>query len=287
MDGTWIATFTAIGFGAIMAAVVTYAGNRWMKKREEYIDLSKYKIDTITKQKHYLFQLKRYYWLLGLIINDEILERGYRSEDTSQPVRALNPAEGNETRSDYDIWMYYLCCILTIQRKIFEQYGGIQLDDKKAENVLAEFMREFARYVMDPFDTTQADRLSYLIRTEPDYSSISEFRILIQDPDNNPLYADFERAFRNMKLDRLKKIQHNSQAASLLLGLEVNQVYELWYKSGTNKIFENFANFDELASPELKEYLTKRHPLYFSRIREFNLKRDDKISRAIFRLRNG
>jgi hypothetical protein len=287
LDGTWIATFTAIGFGAIMAAVVTYAGNRWMKKREEYIDLSKYKIDTITKQKHYLFQLKRYYWLLGLIINDEILERGYRSEDTSQPVRVLNPAEGNETRSDYDIWMYYLCCILTIQRKIFEQYGGIQLDDKKAENVLAEFMREFARYVMDPFDTTQADRLSYLIRTEPDYSSISEFRILIQDPDNNPLYADFERAFRNMKLDRLKKIQHNSQAASLLLGLEVNQVYELWYKSGTNKIFENFANFDELASPELKEYLTKRHPLYFSRIREFDLKRDDKISRAIFRLRNG
>jgi hypothetical protein len=62
---SWVTLLPAIGFGGLIAAIVTAFVNYIVKEREFYIDISNQKINAISKSKPHVFQLSRYYILLS------------------------------------------------------------------------------------------------------------------------------------------------------------------------------------------------------------------------------
>ncbi len=105
----WSTIFTAIGFGGIVAALVTAFVNYVIKEREIYIDVSKHKMDTFSKSKHYLVQLSDYYRHLS-----RLLDYGL--------VNGID-------KLDCHLCLYDLSCILTLYRRISEEFGQIRLDN--------------------------------------------------------------------------------------------------------------------------------------------------------------
>lgn len=115
MAETLLSILPIIGFGGIVAAAVTFFGNFVIKEREYYIGISKDKMDAISKSKPYIVQLIRYYSSLSA---------------------QLKYGKGNPTKFDFPVCMYLYCRILAIDRRYLEEFGGLQLDDLQAEDIL-------------------------------------------------------------------------------------------------------------------------------------------------------
>src|ERR1041385_9143774 len=103
--------------GGIGAALLTAFANRLSKKREQYLDIAKYKIDTISKAKPYLIQQARYCDLL------------------------FSHLSTNKDRSDIDakLCLYYISNFLFHRSEIHRQFGEVQFDHLEAERIVRNY----------------------------------------------------------------------------------------------------------------------------------------------------
>jgi len=70
----WTTIITAIGFGGIVAASITVFANNIMKRREEFINISKYKMDSVSKSRHHVTKLAWYYSYLSTELQKGLTE---------------------------------------------------------------------------------------------------------------------------------------------------------------------------------------------------------------------
>ena len=114
IDSLVITLLSASGVGAIITATFTIIFDKLARNREEYITMSRYKIDVISKSKPYLNQEALLYGKLSYALKEQ----------------GENP--------DYLLCFYYICNILFIKQKILEEYGDIQFDKTVSEEVIAD-----------------------------------------------------------------------------------------------------------------------------------------------------
>ncbi|HKG87423.1 MAG TPA: hypothetical protein VKA95_03790, partial [Nitrososphaeraceae archaeon] len=107
-----IITTVGAGLAAIIAAVI----NQSIRRRQEYIEASRYKMDSITKLKAYYIQLANYYSTISSILRYTL--------------------EYGRWTTDYTLLLYYICCVRFIYKRIFSQVGDLQLDDLEVEKVI-------------------------------------------------------------------------------------------------------------------------------------------------------
>ena len=269
MADPWIAILSVIGVGGVTGALLTAFANYTIKEREYYIDVSKNKIAAISKLKHYVIQLSRYYNLLAKLLSPRLTEIELQC--------CLIP----RFELDYPICLYFVCKILTIENNILEKIGALQFDDLEAEEIMGEFKSKVLGTVLRPFDDVETHKLTDILGTNDGSLPYPEFHEkYVQSDGNDHLYRKFESWFKNEEFEKdwLKELVRDSRARAQLLALELNQIYEMWYKSGPT--LKNFKNFQNL-SPEVGEYLKHCYPSYFCRISEFDLKWYEKIHRRI------
>src|SRR4051812_44815561 len=98
----WSHIIPALGLGGIIGAGITTFVNFILKEREHYRDIVKHKIESVSKSKHYIVQLVKYYDSLS-----SELEYGIKN--------------GQEEINCF-MCLYLICVILSIQRKLLEEY---------------------------------------------------------------------------------------------------------------------------------------------------------------------
>ena len=270
----WTDIFPALGIGTILAGLITAFANYMIKEREYYIDIAKDKLVAISKLKPYVVQLARYYNLL--------------SRQLTYGLSSLNDL-------DYHLCMYIFCNILTLNRKIFEEFGGIQLDDLEAEIIIGKYRDNVTAILRGDFTNEEMYRLADILGTKNGRLTYNQFLESISKPSSNKyLYNKFEEWIRKnwkekeekdkQSEDKIRQLIKDTTIASALLSLEINQTYEMWYKHGpSRKNFKNFKTFEENYR-HIKQDLQSEYPSYFCRISEFDFTRKRKIFKRIFRV---
>jgi|SRR5918992_6234296 hypothetical protein len=110
-----ITTLAAISVAAAIIAALT---NWLIRNRQEFIEISKYRMESISKTRAYS-QLIRYYSSVASLF-------GYAIK------------YGRE-RVDSTLLLYYICCIHYLHRKSLEQVGDLQLANLDGEKFVATF----------------------------------------------------------------------------------------------------------------------------------------------------
>ena len=275
---SWLTLLPAIGFGGLVAALVTAFVNYIVKQREFYIDISNQKMTAISKLKPQLVQLSEYYMYFATQLRYAI--------ESQEAV-----GKGQET-VDYQKWldfprlMYTFCNILTIHRRILEEFGGLQLDDLEAEAVLRAYRGKVTKPLLAGLKPVVQFELSYILVKNDKILTYREFLDeFVSSSDNNQLYLLFENKLRNLAKneptkDEIPELQWSCTAYAQLLSLELNQIYEMWYKGGPT--LKNFENFGKLHR-HIKDELKSSHPCYYCRISEFDFGKKEIFLRRILR----
>jgi len=190
-----VAILSAGGVGAALTAFFDYM----TKKREQTFEMAKQKMQVVSGSIPLYIQLASYY-----------SEFAYHLETANQT---------NLSRA-----LYCASRIFSLHSIIFERYGSMQLDNLEAEQIITE-LELYIQYI--------------------NFEDISTMQELVKD---NPSYNDFStRALKNRQfLKKFETILHQIKEEVLtpgnpttrqkcrwygqLVNLELNQIYQLWYK---------------------------------------------------------
>lgn len=258
------APFAAIGFGGIVAGLITFLGNYWIKNRDHYLEVANNKVDTISKQKHYLFQLQQYYAIVhGLI----------------RRIEKIPKEKEKEVDSSSKLLLYYFCNILTVEQKIFEEFGAPQVYDPDAEQILREHRDNVKGALGYMFDEAQHLKLLHLMTANPNFLSYYNFERFIRIYDDDSLYQEFKVKIGEALRDKewFDTILTSSIIVSQVLNIEVNRIYKLWYKQKRELGYEIVNGVKTTPQelnlrkrpPKVLYYLKENYPSYYSRIHEF------------------
>jgi hypothetical protein len=232
---SYIPILTAIGFGGIISALITFFANSIIKRREQYLDIAKYKIDAISKSKQYVIQLARCYNTLS----------GYLLQA--------------RTGSSSTLIMYYMCKILALQSRIFEEVGEMQFDALEAERVIDHYRRKVGTSLLPDFGHVEMYRLADLVK-ESDGTFLSPDKFIKKYDEERALYSKFEEWLNKLPPEKLKELVINCKMFYHLTILELNNVYKVWYKD-----FSFSSGFKKL-DQDLKDRLKQDDPCYYCRV---------------------
>jgi hypothetical protein len=240
--------------GSVVAAGLTAFTNRLAKRREEYLDMAKYKMDSIFKSKHYFIQMARFYEFLYYQLNGE--------------------------RANFDFMqiLYFICNILYLREEVRRSFGAIQLGDLGAENVVKETGDKLLSALDQVYLYEDISRLTDLARCNLPYHV---FRTRVAT-DNIDLLDKLRNWLSNTMLsDELKK---SCLCYRQLILFELNHIFKVWY--GREPVFKIDITRD------IEEYLLKEsskkenQPLYkdyYRRISSFGMSRRQKFFKKLQR----
>src|SRR5215203_3705949 len=116
---TWLDIVVTIVAGSIGTTFLTSWINNRIQKRQEIVEVSKQKIESISKSKPKFVQLASYYAEIARHLGEKVEEPSWRK-------------------------MFYVTGkIFLLRNCIYEEFGAIQLNNLEAEDIVNTFGREF------------------------------------------------------------------------------------------------------------------------------------------------
>jgi hypothetical protein len=221
------AIIAVIGAVATAFTLLIESIRDWIiKRREEYVDISKYKIDSISKSRPNLIKQASYYNAIHAQLTDN---------DT-------NP----------ELCFFYMCNILMLNKIFFETYGQIQFDNRLAEDTIGAIGDKILSSLDESLGLESSARMETLARLELSYDEFK--RVII--PTNDNLYKKFSTWLYVTKSsdDMIKSCKTYAE----LIMLELNIIYQIWYKKQKPSYI--------FLSKDVRNYLAESYDLYYSRI---------------------
>lgn len=209
IDSFWITLLSASSVGAIITATFTIIFNKLAKNREEYITMSRYKIDVISKSKPYLNQEALLYGKLSFALNEQ------------------------RENNDYLLCFYFICNILFIKQKILYEYGDIQFDKTISEEVIADIGDHLIRILsnnvvhMTLFDL---ENMANFVKFNQSYPA---FKREFEDK-NNEIFNKFQEGISNLEDTDYRDLKQSCLCFYRLMKFELLYIYKLWYKTEPN-----------------------------------------------------
>jgi len=225
-----------IGLGAVIvagaAAVIAYYANRWIQKRQERVEMSKLKMQTITEMLPLYGQLATYY--LSFSSQLKMMKEKQRPPDVS-------------------VCFYAACHILLRKRKLFQKYGGFILDDLDAETIINRFNVEIDSQLRkgNVIDNYYIGTVLNLITEDMSYTALTDK--FEENDQNRALRQKFGdwllKSYLEMnQQDGILRLEEKCRWFNKLIFLEMNQIFHRWYD-----INPSLYNLDE----DLQTYLSE------------------------------
>jgi hypothetical protein len=229
----WQLLVTAILSSGVAVALIESFRNWLFKRREEFIEQSKQKIDTISKATPYYNQLAMNSWNFSEAL-----------------AESKNP--------DYERLMYNMCNMLYFRHQIIQKFGDLQFDNLQAEKVIYTLWSDISTVIEKKFGYLDTSRLRYLVENNIPYHKFHD--IILNE--NKDLYYKFVEWLKTEVTNEDKEHLKKGMWYTQLIQLELNHIYKSWYGEEPPLVLR----------PELKEYLATEQPKYYDRIKSFHLK---------------
>jgi hypothetical protein len=230
----WGLLVTAIFSSSVAAVIIEKFHDLFSKGRERYFDVSKYKIQTISKA----------------VPNYNKL--AFNALNFSRELR--KPPD----KRDYMLCMYRLSNFLYALQKIRQLFGDVQLDNLEAEKILDSFFSNIYCLIIAKFSYLEYSKLSYLVENDLPYHKFHDSVL----ENENKLYEKFKYWISSkMSQQDFNVLTEKSNWYSALIMLELNHIYKLWYKEEPS-----------LPDNDLMEYLKKNEIKYYNRIKSFHFR---------------
>jgi hypothetical protein len=264
-----VALIGSAGVGAFITALASW---RTSKRQQKY-EISKHKLDTFSTAMPSYMQLANYH--LQLSSNLAYLAKLPHSDPNNIPEK-------------YNIKhaIFYISVIVKLWKVISFKYGGIQLEDHEAEDVIHEFVLKRGGKELD----FSFEEVNFMIDLVSDNLSYSEFLTKLDDK-----YQDFmgfksydKFALRVYQVLRAKvddpeftgepyspdkpNLSQRYKWFCYVLIMEVNYVYQLWY-GGPPKAYYRDLVLKQDYKDHLNTYLKLHKENYYHRIRRWNKRR--------------
>jgi hypothetical protein len=186
---------TVIISGGIVAGLFEWFRNWVTKRREEYIDMSKIRLDSLSKSIPYYSRMRTYQMLLWTELEKDSI--------------------------DSALSLYYICNIVNLTDEYMETVGGWQLDNLQAETIIQECLA----YLFDELLELGYPDINKMIYAAKDNRSYHSFRDMLSN--NKDFYERFTKWL--MKEKRPIELAKRSRWFYELLSLELYHCYKLWY----------------------------------------------------------
>lgn len=227
------AVITVVGSGSLLVLIIESMRDWFFKRREEYAEQSKNKIEIISKNIPYYIQLSMNAWNLG-----------WHVIETQAP--------------DYERLMYHMSNVLYFRHEITRKVGDIQLDNLEAENILNRLWQEINSVIEAQFGYLDTSKIRCLVENDMPYH---KFHDSLSTPENKILRDKFVGWIICGLSKRDKEAFEKCMWYSQLIMLEMNHIYKSWYGEEPPLVLRD----------GLKKYL-KEHQKYYRRIKSFHLK---------------
>jgi hypothetical protein len=149
-------------------------------------------------------------------------------------------------KQDMRSMLYYVCDILRLDRIIFYDNGGLVLDDLDAEAIINVFGYVLYSTLAKEFDKEGLSKMRMLVKK----TEFHEFCVKITKGDDKELYEKFVKWYTGLTDEELKNLENKSKWINQLFFVELNNVFNRWYKRKPK--------FSELDG-ELQKYLLINH----------------------------
>jgi hypothetical protein len=193
----WVTVLAAVGVGTLGASVITFYGNKWLQVRQQTNEVSKQKIDMISKSQSKFVQLGDYYY------------------EFAANLRRTN-TDDDWTDDDWDRSFYTLCKVFQLRNCIFEEFGAIQLYNVEAESII----NSFDKYVAKRFSPLDINLMQNLVQAYPHYD---------QFKNNISSHMDLYNTFKKYVSNDLSNIEKRCRWFTQLISYELNHIFNNWY----------------------------------------------------------
>ena len=249
----------------LSGAVIAYLSNQFVRKRQEYFEMSQYKMDTIAQSRVYYTQLSRYHGQISSLI-------GYA-------------VEYGRDKIDHIQLVYYISCVNFLEDKILREVGELQLNDIQAEKITRK-LGSTVMMLMHPFfspyeiyrlislvsgsSNASTDGLSpeSAVQQKKNYGIINlrEYKKIIYESNNDDIRLKFEEwLFLILSDADLLHIEQSGRFFIALVAYQVNQIFKTWYKEVPS--IKSLAEEMKLGT-DLRDFLKNNHPDYYSKIED-------------------
>jgi hypothetical protein len=229
MSGSFV--LVAILTGGTTATLITIFANWLIKRRQNYLEIAKHRMEILQKyvplyNKLALYTMWNIAWKLG------------------HPKNGL---------IQYEQVLYHVCNFLQCRKELKRTLGTLLFDNIEAENIIDDLGREIAKFFEEGYDEVEFSKLADLVENELPYH---KFHDLIIRPDGVFLYSKFKKIITSEG----EKIEKVCRWYSQLIMFELGHVYKIWYGEEPDVL---------KLSPDLRSHLDTRHPKYYTRIIAF------------------
>jgi hypothetical protein len=231
--------FTSVAIsGSVAAAGLTAFANWLMRRRQEYLEVAKYKIDQISKFRPYIKQLESNH--------DGIAEDIFNGAT-------------NDTKAM--LFLYYISNILYIRRQMYEK-SPLQLSDLYAENLINDIGQQAFVEFTEGFNDDDLSIMTHLVN---DSTSYVEFSNKMRCVEYSYLHNKIEKwLLKKIKERDFEEIKLYSKYYADLLAFELSRAYSIWY--GETPRMRSYL------SEKTVHHLKKTHPRYYWSICSFSEK---------------
>jgi hypothetical protein len=259
-----------VGSGALLIGIANIINDRSVKKRSDYIELSKYKIEQISNYKPLILNQARFFKKLFYILS--------RGQDNADPIQAL----------------FVIGNILKIDKEINNNYGFMQLDNLHAEEVL-NHIRIFIINEISIF--LKPEDPSRIISLVTEHNDFHQYYKIVE----TKYYDLLEKIHKFIYTKKFNDIKNYSSFFSELIIFEMNHIYKLWYKKTPRyltlskelrKHIENQSNMKievkenmtegELKKLEYQQQIKHQYQSYNKRIRQMGFSKFKYICSKVF-----
>ena len=224
--------------GGVATALITPTTNTLLKRRENEIEIKKYRMEILSQ---YISLYNR----LALYTNWNIIWN-------------IREAKKNEKPIDFSLIMYYVCDFLQLRKQLIHSLGTLQFDNLDADSIINNLERTIVGIIKNGFNYNEIEfsKLSCLVDDNTPYHKFYE---KIFENENKELFEKFKKFLENK--ENQTELEKNCRWYSELIMFELTHIYKIWYKEKPK--------FSKL-SQDLKEELEKDHdhPNYYKRIKK-------------------
>lgn len=203
----WQTLIIAILTGGAVTSLISYFVNILAKKRENYYEISKHKMNAISQSLPIYGKLGSYY------------------SEFSTHLSNLR---------DVERALFCACKILFYEDMIFEKFGTVQLDDIEAEEIISSLEFNIGiSYI------TNAN-MRELITKNSDYKGFHQTML-----SKVELIDEFKKKFEDVaRVPRsvvTPNVEQKCRWYSELIFIEINEIYQLWYNVHPVKQVQNIS----------------------------------------------
>lgn len=236
------------GFGA---GIFEHFRNKWIREREELVEMAKFRMETISKKAKLYLDLHRY----GLNYADRLRELISSPEKTNDDSFCISA-------------FYRAIKFLQVGDEIFLKSDSIILSDQDAENIIVELYAIAYSYLQELYGSSDISKLKSLVDYGVPYHEFEE-SVKYNRREIKNFFNKFIDVLKNNLQQNKSQIEKSQKALyclSDLLIYELNLVFELWY----GKKFYTGVSI----RPESLKYLEEELFFYNNKKKEFQLLRD-------------